>query len=59
MLCTAYSALPVEDLVDYALQRDIRTDLEIELAQRLRVALDMLTEHELLSPTNNSPTYDA
>jgi hypothetical protein len=43
---TPYAALAVEDLVDYALNRDNRSDLEIELAQRLAVALAMLAEAE-------------
>ena len=42
MECTPYAALTTEDLVDYALHREAKTDLEIELAQRLQIALDML-----------------
>lgn len=59
MVCTPYSAVPVQDLVEYALQRDIRTDLEIELAQRLQMALDMLTENELFHPRPPKHGHDA
>jgi hypothetical protein len=47
---TPYAALPVADLVDYALNRDNRSELEIELAQRLVMALDMLAEAEQFQP---------
>jgi hypothetical protein len=39
---TVYSVLSSEELIDFALQRDNATDMEIELAQRLNIALDML-----------------
>ena len=43
---TCYSCLPTDDLLIYALTRDNRTDMEIELAQRLALAVDMLKEQE-------------
>lgn len=39
---TVYSALNSEELVDFALQRDNATQMEIELAQRLGIAMAML-----------------
>ena len=50
MLCTEYAAVPSNDLIEYAIQRDGRTTLEIELAQRLALALDMLAENEMFEP---------
>jgi hypothetical protein len=41
---TVYSALNSEELVDFAVQRDNATQMEIELAQRLMVAMAMLEE---------------
>ncbi len=46
MYLTAYSALDTRDLVAYALMRDSRTELEVELAQRLDLALDMIEEED-------------
>lgn len=46
MKTTAYAQLDSRDLVELALCRQTGTDLEIELAQRLDVALDMLDEEE-------------
>lgn len=43
---TSYSALPTWDLLNYALSRDIGTDMEIELAQRLQIALGMIEEEQ-------------
>lgn len=50
MVHTPYAAVPVSDLVDYALNRDNRSELEIELAQRLAMALTMLEEAEQFHP---------
>ena len=41
---TPYSLMPTNDLLELALCRDSFTQLEIELAQRLALALDMLEE---------------
>lgn len=46
MLRTVYSTMASEDLVEFALQRDNVTQMEIELAQRLHIALGMLEEEE-------------
>jgi hypothetical protein len=43
---TCYSCLPTDDLLIYALSRDNRTDMEVELAQRLILSIDMLKEEE-------------
>lgn len=59
MLCTEYAAVPSNDLIEYALQRDGRTTLEIELAQRLAIALDMLTQNELFEPRKPQYGHDA
>lgn len=42
MYQTEYSYLTSDELVIYALNRDNRSSLELELAQRLDIALDML-----------------
>ena len=39
---TAYSSLPTDELITYALARDNRNDMETELAQRLMLACQML-----------------
>lgn len=44
MIETPYSLMPTRDLVELAICRDSRTHLEVELAQRLDLALDMLEE---------------
>lgn len=59
MVCTPYRAVPAQDLVEYALNRDLRTDLEIELAQRLQIALDMLVEAERFHPQPERTRHDA
>lgn len=41
---TVYSVLGSVDLVEFALTRDNATQMEIELAQRLDIALAMLEE---------------
>ena len=46
MLRTVYSTMASEDLVEFALQRDNVTQMEIELAQRLQIALVMLEEED-------------
>ena len=50
MIPTEYSIMSVEELVVYALSRDSRTPMEVELAQRLVVINDMLTESLTDSP---------
>jgi uncharacterized protein YerC len=46
MKTTAYSALQTEELLEYALLRDNATHMEIELAQRLLLAMQMLEEQD-------------
>lgn len=46
MYQTEYSYLTSDELVHYALTRDNRTSLELELAQRLEIAIDMLMDDE-------------
>ena len=46
MYQTEYSYLTSDELVHYALSRDNRTSLELELAQRLDIALDMLCDED-------------
>lgn len=41
---TVYSALNSEELVEFAVQRDNATQMEIELAQRLLIAMAMLED---------------
>ena len=43
---TTYSFIPTRELTVFALSRDSRTELEIELAQRLELALDMIEEDD-------------
>lgn len=43
---TPYSLMPSRELVELAICRDNRSDLEVELAQRLDLALDVLEESE-------------
>lgn len=43
---TSYSALPTDDLIIYALARDTRSEMEVELAQRLMVACQMMAEQQ-------------
>ena len=46
MRVTTYSCVETIDLIDYALCRDNSTQLEIELAQRLEIAVNMLDEED-------------
>jgi hypothetical protein len=46
MYQTEYSYLTSDELVHYALTRDNRSSLELELAQRLEIAIDMLCYDE-------------
>lgn len=46
MYQTEYSYLTSDELVHYALTRDNRTSLELELAQRLDIAIDMLCSED-------------
>lgn len=43
---TEYSCLTTEDLIHYALQRDNRTPMEEELAERLEILLNILEMEE-------------
>jgi len=43
---TPYSAMPSRQLVELAICRDQRTQLELELAQRLDIALDLIEDDE-------------
>lgn len=43
---TEYSCLTTEDLIQYALQRDNRTPMEEELAERLEILLNILEMEE-------------
>lgn len=54
---TAYTWLTKEELVDFVLASDDRTELEIELAQRLDLASDVITdlEKELEQHTEPEP----
>lgn len=46
MYQTEYSYLTTDELVHYALTRDNRTSLELELAQRLDIAMEMLFDED-------------
>lgn len=46
MYQTEYSYLTTDELVHYALSRDNRNSLELELAQRLDIAMDMLMDED-------------
>lgn len=46
MVRTSYSFLSTDELVHIALARDKRTEMEVELAQRLELALDKIAELE-------------
>jgi len=46
MIRTTYSLLQTRELVEFAMARDARTELEVELAQRLDLALDMIEEDD-------------
>jgi hypothetical protein len=43
---TSYSCLPTDDLITYALARDSHTEMEVELAQRLMLAVSMIEEEQ-------------
>lgn len=44
MITTCYSTMSTIALTAFALQRDVRTAMEIELAQRLEVAMEIIAE---------------
>lgn len=44
MLRTVYSHLTTEELLGFAMGRDSRSDMEVELAQRLMLAVDMMDD---------------
>ena len=46
---TAYSAMASRDLVELAVCRNSSTELEVELAQRLDLCLDILEESDELN----------
>lgn len=46
MYQTEYSYLTTDELLNYALNRDNRSGLELELAQRLDIAMDMLMDED-------------
>lgn len=46
MFHTEYAYMSSNELTNYALSRDNSSNLEIELAQRLLLAMDMLEEKE-------------
>lgn len=46
MRVTSYTCVETIDLINYALVRDNSSDLEIELAQRLEIAVNMLEEED-------------
>lgn len=46
MIRTTYSHLDTRELIQFALCRDTRSDLELELAQRLELAIDMIEEDD-------------
>lgn len=54
MYQTEYSYLTSDELVHYALSRDNRSSLELELAQRLEIAIEML-----LGDEDDDDGYDA
>ncbi len=45
MIETEYSAIETDDLVEFVLADQNATTREVELAQRLMLAIDMLAEH--------------
>jgi hypothetical protein len=47
MVRTEYSVLTDEELLQHVAFKDKPSHLEIELAQRLAIALDLLAEHGL------------
>lgn len=46
MLRTTYSFIHTRELVQFALARDLRSEMEVELAQRLELALNMIEEDD-------------
>lgn len=46
MLRTEYAVMETQELIDYALLRDNRRSMEVELAQRLSIALSRINELE-------------
>jgi hypothetical protein len=49
MVRTEYSILTDEELLQHVASKDKPSHIEIELAQRLAIALDLLAEHGLNS----------
>lgn len=50
MITTVYRPFDDEDLVRMALRRDNRTELEVELAQRLAFSLDYINTYMVIAP---------
>jgi len=46
MVHTVFSPYTTEELLNFAQLRDTRTDIEVELAQRLEIALQRIEELE-------------
>ena len=47
MIHTAYSIIDTDELIAFTMTKAGASDLEIELAQRLPLAIDMLAEYEI------------
>ncbi len=47
MIHTAYSIIDTDELIAFTMTKAGASDLEIELAQRLTLAIDMLAEYEI------------
>ncbi len=50
MIRTVYSTLSTEEVAAFAMVRDNRTDMEVELAQRLLSAKDALEDEQRQQP---------
>jgi hypothetical protein len=46
MIHTAYSIIDTDELIAFTMTKSGASDLEVELAQRLTLAIDMLAEYE-------------
>lgn len=46
MIHTAYSIIDTDELIAFTMTKSGASDLEIELAQRLNLAIDILAEYE-------------
>lgn len=55
---TCYSAVGTDELILFACSRDNRTDMETELAQRLMLAMDMLSEMYQLTDCTGDLDFD-